>query len=93
MSRLPAILAFAEAGPNEAESDSIYKYLSDTDFEESEVKSWGTIGSLLEALKEAENNPEPPKLGQEFIDFVSKLPPGTTPRPIVKKQIQRYIPV
>jgi hypothetical protein len=92
MSHTPAILAFAEPSENEPDSDSIYKYLADAGFEESEVKSWGNIGSLLDAIKESENS-EPKPLGDEFIEFVKKLPAGTTPRPIVKKQCQRFIPV
>ena len=71
---------------------SIYKYLSDTGFDESEVKSWGNIGSLLEAIQEADKI-EPQPLGEDFIDFVRKLPAGTTPKPIVKKQLQHVIPI
>ena len=93
MSHLPAILAFAEPTQNSGESDSIYKYLSDAGFDESEVKSWGNIGSLMEAIEENQDNTETQPLGDDFIEFVRKLPAGTTPRPLVKKQLQHVIPI
>ena len=92
MSHLPAILAFAEPNENGSESDSIYKYLSDAGFDENEVKSWGNIGSLMEAMKDADKTEAEP-LDNDFIEFVKKLPAGTTPKPMVKKQLQHVIPV
>ena len=91
MSHTPAILLFAEPDQYEGDTNTIYKYLADAGFDENEVKSWGNIGSLVEALKEADQ-PDPPRLDQSFVDFVAKLPSGNTPRPVIRSQIQKYVP-
>jgi hypothetical protein len=92
--RSPALLAFAQKDPKEDHRDSMYKYLVDVGLEPDEVKNWGRIGSLVEVLKA--DYPEPCRgctLGQEFIDFVAKLPTGNTPRPHIRHQLQRTPPV
>ena len=90
----PALLAFAQKDQNEEENNTICKYLSGTGFTLEEVKNWGKIGSLIEALNEDDDQPCNGKiLGDEFIEFVSNLPPGNTPRPIIRRQMQRSPPV
>ena len=89
--RTPAILKFAEPEKSPGESNSIYKYLTDTGFDENEVKSWGTIGSLKEALDEKDIDNENYQLDNSFIEFISKLPCGNTPRPFIRQQLQRLV--
>ena len=92
-SHQPNLLFFADAEPS-YENNSIYKYLSDAGFTPEEVKQWGKIGSLTEALKESEQQVDPdPNLYQNFIEFVKKLPPGNTPKPQIRHQMQRTPPL
>jgi len=92
--RSPAFLRFAQPDKSKSDSTSIYKYLADAGFEESEVLSWGSIGSLMEALSEGgkEASSESIKLDDSFVDFVKKLPPGNTPRPYIRHQMQKPVP-
>ncbi|KAH0795600.1 hypothetical protein GPJ56_000479 [Histomonas meleagridis] len=90
----PALLAFAQKDQNEGGNDTICKYLYGTGFTVDEVKNWGKIGSLIEALNEDDDQPCHGKiLGDEFIEFVANLPPGNTPRPIIRHQMQRPPPI
>ena len=88
-----ALLAFAQkrnCGDKDDDEHGIYKYLKDAGFDASEVKDWGKIGSLMEVLKEDDNEPcSGCTLDESFIEFVKALPPGNTPRPIIRHQIQR----
>lgn len=84
-----ALLSFAEKEEVNEHDNTIYKYLSDAGIDYEEVSNWGKIGSLIEAINEDEGSNHDCRLGKEFIDFVSKLPPGNTPKPIIKHQMQR----
>ena len=93
-SNTPALLLFADNHNTDKDNDSIYKYLADAGFEPEEVKNWGRIGSLVEALKEDDQQESSGcTLDQSFIDFVAKLPPGNTPRPIIRHQMQKVPPL
>lgn len=88
-----ALLAFAQKGnaaDEENDEHGIYKYLKGAGFDRSEVKNWGKLGSLMEVLKEDNNEPcQGCTLDQSFIEFIQALPPGNTPRPLIRHQIQR----
>jgi hypothetical protein len=90
--RSPALLAFAQKdAKEEQQKDTMYRYLMDVGFEPEEVKEWGRIGSLIEALQmEQDHECEGCTLDQKaFLDFVANLPPGNTPRPAIRHRIQR----
>lgn len=91
MRRTPVLLAFAQKDEDEDETEEhgIYKYLKDAGFQKSEVKSWGRIGSLMEALKENAEESEECVLDESFLEFIRSLPPGNTPRPHIRHQMQR----
>jgi hypothetical protein len=81
---------YCKKDEGKGENDSIYKYLADTGFEPDEVKNWGRIGSLMEALSQDDSQPcNSCLLDESFVDFVAKLPPGNTPRPSIRNQLQR----
>lgn len=88
--RGPALLAFAQKDPADDNKDTIYKYLADAGFDPDEVRNWGKIGSLVDALKEDDGQPcTGETLDASFIEFVKSLPPGNTPRPHIRHQMQR----
>ena len=86
----PALLAFAQKEEVDGSSDTIYRYLADAGFEPDEVRNWGKIGSLIEALKMDDGEPcHGCTLDDNFIKFIESLPPGNTPRPQIRHQMQR----
>lgn len=86
----PALLAFAQKDPSDEHKDTIYRYLADAGFDPEEVKNWGRIGTLIDTLKEDDGQPcTGCVLDESFIDFVRNLPPGNTPRPHIRHQMQR----
>jgi hypothetical protein len=88
--RFPALLTFAKRDPKDEHNTSIYKYLADAGFEPEDVKNWGRLGSLVDALKEVEEDTcTGPILGEQFLEFVAQLPPGNTPRPQIRHRLQR----
>ena len=90
MSNQTSLLFFADDDGAEAGKDSIHKYLADAGFDPEEVKNWGKIGSLAEALKDDEQTTcHGSELDESFLNFVANLPPGNTPRPIIRHQMQR----
>lgn len=90
----PALLLFADNHDSDKDKDSIYKYLADAGFDPDEVKNWGKIGSLVDALKEDDRQEcTGCTLDQSFLDFVAKLPPGNTPKPTIRHQMQRLPPI
>lgn len=89
-----AFLLFADDNDAEKDKNTIYKYLADAGFEPDEVKNWGRIGSLVEALKEEDQQDSSECiLDQSFLDFVAQLPPGNTPKPIIRHHVQRVTPM
>lgn len=94
----PALLLFADDNETDKDKNSIYKYLADAGFEPDEVKNWGRIGSLVEAINDFRNEDEKQDstesiLDQSFLDFVAKLPVGNTPRPTIRHQMQCVTPI
>jgi hypothetical protein len=88
----PALLAFAQRNTKEEQpKDTKYRYLMDVGFEPEEVKNWGRIGSLIEALQtEQDRKCEGCTLDEKaFLDFVAGLPPGNTPRRAIRPRIHR----
>jgi hypothetical protein len=86
----PALLSFAQREEGDWYKDSIYKYIADAGFEPEEVKNWGRIGALMDVLKEDDHKTcEGCLLDESLVEFVSKLPPGNTPRPVIRHQLQR----
>jgi hypothetical protein len=90
--RVPALLAFAQRETKEdPPKDTMYRYLMDVGFEPEEVKNWGRIGSLIEALHaEHGDECEGCTIDQTaFLGFVASLPAGNTPRPYIRHRVQR----
>jgi hypothetical protein len=84
----PGRLTFAKGDAKDEQSSSIYKYLADASFDPDDVANWGRLGSLVEALNEAEENPcIDPILGDRFLEFVAQLPPGSAQRPQIRNGV------
>ena len=87
----PSLVSLAD--PNVFESNqnnSIFDYLSDIGFDPKEIKNWGKIGSLTDALKlYDENECTGSTLDDSFVKFIQDIPVGSTPRPTIRHSIQR----
>lgn len=85
-----ALLSFAVDSAAGARDATIYRYLADAGLDADEVAGWGRAGSLIEAMREGDAEPcAGAALGSEFVEFVAQLPPGNTPKPVVRRQMQR----
>ena len=64
--------------------------LSDIGCDPEEMKSWGKIGSLTEAIQSYnEEQCEGCSLDDTFLQYVRDLPVGSTPRPEIRRAIQK----
>lgn len=86
----PPLINLKDSDFDEKNDNSIYKYLADVGLDPEEVKSWGKIGSLTEALKNYDESAcDGCLIDDSLIEFVKNLPVGCTPRPSIRKVIQR----
>jgi hypothetical protein len=84
------LLAFANTEVPKEYDHSLGKYLAYAGFDPEQVKKWGRIGSLMDALNTVEDGDcHGSELGESFLDFLQNLPPGNSPRPIIRHRMQR----
>jgi hypothetical protein len=88
--RFPSLLTFATVKAADSYQNSIYKYLADSAIHPEEVENWRKIGSLVEALARGEDEDSTgPVLDESFVRFFVEAPLENTPRPFIRKRMQR----